>query len=153
MPYLIDGHNLIAHLPDSSLSHPDDEADLIHRLVVFCQRTRSKAAVYFDRGQAAAGRPASRGGLTVRFVTPPRTADEAIQAHLARLGKDARDWTVVTSDSELQGAAVRAGARVIPAHEFARRLHSRAAAPEKPEVPSDPDEIAHWEAQFRPPGR
>jgi len=32
MPYLIDGHNLIAQMPGFSLSDPDDEARLVLRL-------------------------------------------------------------------------------------------------------------------------
>ncbi len=148
MPYLIDGHNLIAHLPDLRLSEPNDEAELVRRLLLFCQRTRGKAVVYFDRGQPGCGRPAPRGGLTVRFVTPPRTADQAIQAHLSRLGKEARSWTVVTSDAEVRAAAARAGARLMTCGEFSRRLQPAAPTSEKPEAPTDA-EVAQWEDRFR----
>lgn len=155
MPYLIDGHNLIAHLPDLQLSDLDDEADLARRLLLFCQRTRSRAVVYFDRGQPGAERPAPRAGLTVRFVTPPRTADQAIQAHLARLGREARNWTVVSSDAELRAAAARFGARALTSPQFARRLTTQPLAAEKPDAPIDPQEIASWEARFqkRKPGQ
>lgn len=149
MPYLIDGHNLIAHLPYLRLSDPDDEAALIRRLIVFCQRTRGKAHVYFDRGQPGSGRPAPRGGLTVHFVPPPRTADQALRAHLVRLGREAHNWTVVTSDAEVQAAAASAGARVLTCPEFARRLHPQAPTSEKPEGSPDPGEIARWETQFQ----
>jgi len=148
MPYLIDGHNLIAHLSDLRLSDPDDEAALAQRLLLFCQRTRSHAVVYFDRGQPAGQRPPARGGLSVRFVSPPRTADQAIQAHLARLGRDARNWTVVTSDVELQAAAARFGARTLTSPQFARRLAAPPPTDEKPEPPRDPGEIASWQARF-----
>lgn len=149
MPYLIDGHNLIAHLPNLRLSDPDDEANLARGLLLFCQRTHSQAVVYFDRGQPAAERPGSRAGLTVRFVPPPRTADQAILAHLARLGKEARNWTVVSSDAELLASAARFGARLLTSPQFARRLLTRASAAEKPEAPTDPEEISSWEARFQ----
>ena len=35
MPYLIDGHNLIACLPDISLDDPNDEAQLVNKLKGF----------------------------------------------------------------------------------------------------------------------
>ncbi|MEW6566830.1 MAG: NYN domain-containing protein [Chloroflexota bacterium] len=149
MPYLIDGHNLIAHLPGLRLSDADDEARLAERLRLFCQRTRSRAVVYFDRGHPAGEQPAPRAGLTVHFVRAPRTADHAIRAHLTRLGREARNWTVVTSDGELRSAARQSGARTLTSPEFARRLQARPELPEKPESPADEDEVTYWEARFR----
>jgi hypothetical protein len=50
MPFIIDGHNLIAALPDLDLSDPEDERKLVEILQGFCSRTNRRATVYFDRG-------------------------------------------------------------------------------------------------------
>ena len=50
MPYLIDGHNLIACLPDIDLDDPNDEARLVNRLKGFAAKARSKCIVVFDHG-------------------------------------------------------------------------------------------------------
>jgi predicted RNA-binding protein with PIN domain len=151
MPYLIDGHNLIPVVPGLRLADPDDEAQLIGLLRTFCARTRSRAAVFFDRGLLGAGSLSGGGGVTVHFVRPPRTADEAIAAHLAALKGEARNWTVVSSDREILRAAKRAGARSVTSSAFARRLASPASSPPegKPDSPSNKEEVAYWEKRFR----
>ena len=143
MPLMIDGHNLIGKLSGVELSDPDDEARLIALLLAYCARTRKPVTVYFDRGAAGSSNPPARGGLSVRFITPPRTADDAIRDHLRRLGRQSGNWTVISSDSEVQNAARRAGAKTLPSTAFARQLRSgpHQAAPEKPDQDLSPDEI------------
>lgn len=151
MPYLVDGHNLIASVPGLRLSDPDDEAQLIGLLQSFCARERTRVTVYFDRGLLGPVATPGGAGVTVRFVRLPRTADEAIVAHLSRLGGEARNWTVVSSDGEVRRAARRAGARGLTSPAFALRL-SPAARPqphEKPEPSANKEELAYWERQFR----
>jgi predicted RNA-binding protein with PIN domain len=151
MPYLIDGHNLIPAVPGLHLDDPEDEAQLAGLLRAFCARTRSRATVFFDRGLLGAGSPSGGARVTVRFVRPPRTADEAIVAYLARLKGEARNWTVVSSDGEVQRAARRAGARPLTSRAFARLLLSPPLGPTegKPEGPSNKEEVAYWERRFR----
>jgi predicted RNA-binding protein with PIN domain len=155
MPYLIDGHNLIASVPGLQLSDPDDEAKLIDLLRGFCAREQTRVTVYFDRGLFGAGSAPAGGRVTVRFVRPPRTADEAIAAHLKTLGGDARNWTVVSSDREVLRSARRAGARPIGSGAFARQIsHGRRPQPsEKPETPTGGEEVTYWERRFRERGR
>ena len=43
MPLLIDGHNLIGHLPDLSLSDPRDEVKLVARLQAYAARSESES--------------------------------------------------------------------------------------------------------------
>ena len=51
MHYLIDGHNLIAKLPDISLDDPNDEIELILRLKSWASASpKRKVTVYFDGG-------------------------------------------------------------------------------------------------------
>ena len=122
MPYLIDGHNLIASLDDIHLDDPDDEARLIDLLRTFCAHTGKELTVYFDQRAPGATNPPTMGGLRARFITPPRTADEAILAHLRRLGREAHNWTVVSSDNLIRSAAIQAGARSLNSHAFAPLL-------------------------------
>jgi hypothetical protein len=152
MPFLIDGHNLIGRMPGLSLASPDDEAQLVARLRAFCARTSTSATVYFDGAVIAATREPARGGVTPRFIAPPQTADDAIRRHLNRLGREAANWTVVSSDAAVADAARRSRAHVETSEAFARRL-ADAASPlsgtEKPQAPPGPDEIAVWEAAFK----
>ena len=152
MPYLIDGHNLIGRMRGIPLTDPDDEALLVARLRTFCSRERTTVTVYFDGAVVSATREPARAGVTARFIAPPHTADAAIARHLDRLGREARNWTVVSSDSAVVEASRRRGARVESSDAFARRLDATAASSpveEKPRPPTKPDEIAGWEAAFK----
>ncbi len=155
MPYLIDGHNLIAAMPGMHLGAEDDEAQLIGLLRAYCERTSSRATVYFDRGHPTAGPSPSGGRVTACFVPAPRSADQAIIRHLARLGGEARNWTVVSSDREIQLAASRAGARRLVSREFAAQLQERLTGTEaeKPDGAPSREDVAYWEKRFRRPRR
>jgi uncharacterized protein len=154
MPHLIDGHNLIPYA-GLRLADPNDEAKLTAMLLRYFARTGRSGTVYFDGKASGASAGASAGGssrhLTVRFVAPPRTADDAIRAHLARLGAEARNWVVVSNDQAVRRAASLAGARAVTSGDFARDLRSAAspAADEKPEGGLTPDELDEFERLFR----
>jgi len=152
MPYLIDGHNLIGRMPGISLEDPDDEAKLLAVLRTFCARQPTKATVYFDGGLPGRLDPPPASGVTAHFITPPGTADAAIGRHLNRLGRDARNWTVVSSDVSVADAARRRGARVISSEGFAQELAGALASSppsEKPEGPPGEDELEDWEELFK----
>ncbi len=153
MPFIIDGHNLIGQLPDIQLDDPDDEAKLIARLQSFSARMGKRITVFFDRGTISMeDPPPTARGLEVVFVRPPRTADHAIRSTLKRLGGAAQNWTVVSSDRAVQGAARRAGARLMSSLQFARLLEAPGkptAQPEKPDGIESEEEIAFWERLFR----
>jgi predicted RNA-binding protein with PIN domain len=122
MSYLVDGHNLIPKIPGMSLESLDDEQRLIELLQVFCRVRRQVVEVFFD--QAPPGRAGRRlvGVVVAHFVRQGRTADESIVARLDQLEKAARNWTVVTSDRQVQGEARARQARVISSDEFAGEL-------------------------------
>ena len=50
MPHLIDGHNVIAALPDIDLEDEHDEAKLVLKLRAWTGRRHRKAIVIFDGG-------------------------------------------------------------------------------------------------------
>ncbi len=120
MPYLIDGHNLIGRHPRLSLADPDDERALLTLLASEARRTRRKMIVFFDRGQAGS-RPQRMGPLEVRFVSVPRSADEALLDYLRRV-PDRRNWRVVTSDRRVAAHARQLGATIISADEFLQTM-------------------------------
>ena len=89
MPYLIDGHNLIAATPGLSLSDLDDEQAMIQILADFARTSRRSITVYFDRGSLAAPPISSTARVNAIFVRSPRTADDAIRSHIERFGREA----------------------------------------------------------------
>ena len=122
MPYLIDGHNLIPKL-GLRLTDFDDELVLLEQLNEFCRISRrGQVEVYFDN--APQGYPETRrsGLVTAHFVRKPLIADEAIRLRLKKLGRAAKNWTVVSSDHRVQNEAHTAGARVVSSDEFARTV-------------------------------
>ncbi|NIM96105.1 MAG: hypothetical protein GTO18_20590 [Anaerolineales bacterium] len=155
MPYLIDGHNLIGSMREIKLDDPDDEALLIELLIDFCKSSRKTATVFFDQRGYGMEKYRKYGRLSVEFITKPGTADSAIASQLKRLGRDAKNYTVVSSDHQVQGAARRAGARIIQSREFASLLSSRdthLGEEEKPSLETSQDELNEWEKLFREGG-
>lgn len=122
MPYIIDGHNLIPRIPGLDLASVDDEMQLIELVQEFCRLRRKRAEIYFDN--APPGQPKARhyGQVLARFVRTGQTADDAIRARLLRLGAEARNWTVVSSDQQVQLAGRAARAQSLTSDAFARLL-------------------------------
>lgn len=118
MPYLIDGHNLIPKIPGLSLRLMDDEIELIQKLQEYCRRSGKRVEVYFDNAPVGQARTQSYGSVKAHFVRSGRTADDAIVSRLRNLGRSAQNWTVVSSDRQVQSAARATHAKVISSDEF-----------------------------------
>jgi predicted RNA-binding protein with PIN domain len=153
MSYLIDGHNLIPKVAGLSLSAIDDEMQLIELLQEFCRLRRKAAHLYFDG--APPGQPSKRtfGPVTAHFVRKGKTADDAIRARLARLGRSARNWTVVSSDRMVQAAAREVGAAVLTSEAFASLLRQalreeRPAPGSQREATLSEEELKAWLEMF-----
>ena len=146
MPYILDGHNLIPKIPGLSLRDPDDETRLLEMLQGFARRERARVEVFFDRAPDTRQGKQTYGRVTAHFVTHRATADEAIQRYLQSLGKGARNWTVVSSDRQVQVNARALGARVLPSETFAIQItqHPRGAEKDKPEGALSADEVDEW---------
>ncbi len=154
--YIIDGHNLIAHIPGLSLSMPDDEEQLVALLNKYCEHSRSKAEVYFD------GAPPGQAGVRryrqvrAHFTRKSSTADEAIMDRLSQMGKgkSLHDWIVVSSDRSIQAAAHEAHAGVMKSEEFGLLLQdslqsSTGDTESRPDPPLSPAEVDEWLAIFK----
>lgn len=124
MPFIIDGHNLIAQVPGLDLSDPDDEMQLIEILQQYGRLHRKgKIECYFDNAPFREGQYLQRfGQVQVYFVRQGSTADAAIEKRLAQLGKEARNWQVVSSDRRVQQAARAAGAKAVSSESFVQEL-------------------------------
>jgi predicted RNA-binding protein with PIN domain len=149
MPYIIDGHNLIPKIPGVSLKAVDDEMQLIELLQDFCRASRKKVEVYFDRAPVGQMRVRKFGMVTARFVREGTTADLAIQQALKRLGREAHNWTVVSSDLAVQTYARAARAHYLSSEAFAAMLldtlqGASQEGEEKREMPIDAQELEDW---------
>ena len=149
MPYIIDGHNLIPKITGFSLEDLDDEQRLVEMLVDFCRLSRKRAEVYFYNAPPGQPRARNFGNLSARYIRAGTTADQAIQAKLTRLGRTARNWTVVSSDREIQAAARRVKAKVIPSEKFARIVQTTLdkgaqESPDLKEAALNPEELEDW---------
>ncbi len=121
MPYLIDGHNLIPKLGLRLDSH-NDEMELVAILQEFCRLERKQVEVYFDGAPAPHAGQRKFGAVTAHFVALGYTADDAIQKRLKRMGRSAKNWSVVSSDRRVQAEARAAQAEMISSDAFARLL-------------------------------
>jgi predicted RNA-binding protein with PIN domain len=146
MPYLIDGHNLIGVFPGLSLADPEDERHLVEILSRYATKKRRRMIVFFDAGQVGGGMP-HRGNLEMRFIVPPRTADDAILDFLRR-ERNPRAYTAVTSDARL-GAAIRGlGARLIDSRTFSRSVQTTLSLGTKGSDSTSTDDLDEWLTLF-----
>jgi predicted RNA-binding protein with PIN domain len=151
MPLIIDGHNLVGKLSTIDLADPDDEEQLIRLLVRYLLQEGKRGIVFFDRGAPGAMKELAFGRLTVRFSSPPQTADDAILNYLRQISPQAQNYTVVSSDGQLLSAARRVGARSMPSEEFAILLLNKeldGPISEKPDQTLSPEDIDDWEQLF-----
>lgn len=141
MPYLIDGHNLIPKL-GLRLDSMDDEMELTAILQEFCRLERKQVEVYFDGAPAPHAGTRKLGTVTAHFVPLGTTADDAIRKRLKKMGKNAKNWTVVSSDRQVQTEARTARANIISSDAFAKQLkQARASAPK----PADDRKLSRQE--------
>jgi len=146
MPFLIDGHNLIPKV-GISLRGAEDERQLIEGLKIFCRIARKPVEVYFDGAPIGQAGTRKFGMVTAHFVRAGTTADSAIAARLKTLGRAARNWTVVTSDRQVQAAGHTCGAQVISSEAFAGQVMDAMRAPAPPsrrEAEMSAAELEEW---------
>ncbi|SRR6266498_756162 len=150
MPYLIDGHNLIPKL-GLRLDSMDDEMELVAILQEFYTQSHKQIDVYFDGAPAPQAGTRKLGAITAHFVRLGTTADDAIRNRLKTLGKSAKNWTVVSSDRQVQAEANAMRAEVISSDSFAVTLkQTRASAPKSDgDRKLSHDEVEEWMRIFQ----
>jgi predicted RNA-binding protein with PIN domain len=123
MPFLVDGHNLIPRL-GLHLDSIDDEMELIAVLQEFARLERRQVEIYFDGAPAPHAGTRNLGAVKAHFVPLGQTADNAIRLRLKKMGNAAKNWTVVSSDRQVQADARAAHAEVISSDEFVGLIKS-----------------------------
>jgi predicted RNA-binding protein with PIN domain len=131
MPYLIDGHNLIPKL-GLRLDSPDDEMELVAILQEFSRLERRQVEVYFDGAPTPHAGTRKLGTVTAHFVPLGTTADNAIRKRVNKMGKSAKNWTIVSSDRQVQADARAAQADVMSSDAFAMLLRQARTSSPKP---------------------
>ena len=121
MPYLVDGHNLIPKV-GLRLDSLDDELELVAILQEFSRLHRRQVEVYFDGAPADQAGTRSLCAVKAHFIRAGTTADAAIARRLRKLGRAAKNWSVVSSDRQVQADARAARAEALSSEEFARLL-------------------------------
>ena len=159
MNYLIDGHNLIARTPGLSLADPHDEAKLTQLLKRWALAdARRKVTVIFDGGlPAGEARHLSGAGVKAIFAPGNTTADALLIRRIEQI-KNPAEFTVVSSDGAVAGAAQRRRVAVQRSEAFAtamledRHFTGKANKPaaERPEPDMSPNELQEWLTLFGP---
>jgi uncharacterized protein len=122
MTLIIDGHNLIPKVPGMHLSDMDDESQLVQYVQEYCRRKRLRAVLFFD-GSLPGTKQASGGGMVhVHNIRKGRTADQAMIDYLGQQGKDARNFTLVSSDRRVQSEGRGLGCTIISSDQFASEM-------------------------------
>ena len=123
MHYLIDGHNLIAQIPDIHLSDVDDEAQLVARLRRWMTAGRKRrVTVYFDGGLPGGRDPQLSGGsLTAIFASAGQEADGLLIRRIRKV-RNPPEYTLVTSDRAISAVAEQRGMPVIDSRAFGASL-------------------------------
>jgi predicted RNA-binding protein with PIN domain len=157
VPYLIDGHNLIAQMPDLSLDDPNDEVKLVLRLRQFAGRKRQSITVVFDHGLPGGGSSGlSTGPVKVIFADSHSNADRIIMERI-REAKTPTNIKLVTSDGEIRRAGEARRAEVISSQDFVLMLLKPPPGARKKKPPSDKredvrlskDEVKEWMRVFK----
>lgn len=152
MEIIIDGHNLIPHIPGIDLSDADDELRLISTLQEYCRVRRAKAVVFFDGAPIGQARVQQFGRVTAHFVRVGMSADAAIMDYLQKLGKQAKNVAVVSSDRQIVRAARAVQAKVITSADFAAEWANLAQdepGPDPRDQPLSAQEVDYWEKIFK----
>lgn len=151
MPFLIDGHNLIAQMPGMRLSDADDEAQLVLFLRKYAAQRRGRTiVVVFDHGVYGHPQHLDGYGVTCIFARSPQDADAHLIRRINAITRS-REWTVVTGDRQIAQAASARGVKVVDSRTFAQTLLRSANPPrrqkradvEKPEQ-AERSEVEEW---------
>lgn len=120
---MIDGHNLIPKL-GLRLDDPDDELELVRLLQDFARIKRQQVEVYFDGAPAGQAGMRKLGTVKAHFIWQGQTADSAIRARLENMGRTAKNWTVVSSDREVQSTARVNQAQALSSEDFVKAIRA-----------------------------
>ena len=156
MPYLIDGNNLIGHIPSLDLKDQASRKLLVSRLQIFQEFKKTRVIVVFDGPPDPDISEGSFKDTRFRVCFPPfsQTADNVIEEIVCRQ-TDLRQFFVVSSDLEIKNFARSKGAKPLDCSEFIRRLkaalkkYDKIAEMDKNTTPPSPLEVTIWSDIFK----
>jgi predicted RNA-binding protein with PIN domain len=149
MHYLIDGHNLVAALPDISLEDPEDEAKLVLLLRSWTAAgAKRRVTVIFDGGlPGGVSRTLSSSVVQVVFASAGKPADNLLVSRIQQVRNPAA-YTLVSSDRAVTAVAKARRMPFMTSQEFARRLQQarqttdNSSDTDKPEMLEE--DLADW---------
>jgi predicted RNA-binding protein with PIN domain len=92
------------------------------------------------------------GAVKAHFVRAEQTADSAMRARLNKMGKNAKNWIVVSSDHEIQSAARVHRAEFISSEVFVKEIKAAMKSAPKPDDGNkklSTQEVEEWLKFFR----
>jgi hypothetical protein len=136
--YLIDGHNLISKIVGMNISNPDDEVRLVEMLQVFSRIRRQKVEVYFHGALTGQTGTHTFGVIRAHYFPKGQIAADAIGQRLEKLGPQARETLVISSDRRVQAETRAHATPFLDSALFARELLAVPHSPAEPEEPPAP---------------
>lgn len=162
MIYLIDGHNLIAKMPDIDLDDPNDEVKLVLKLRSWAgAQQKRRLIVVFDKGlPGGRSKKLSTGNITAVFAPAGKTADAVLISRIHAV-KNPREYLLVSSDQKILAAAKRKRMPSMRSEDFVKEMtvDKRPSARQeitKPEAGAEDDplvsdkDVAEWMELFGP---
>jgi len=155
MPYLIDGNNLIGHIPFLELSDPKSKHRLVVQLLIFQAAKKTKIILVFDGppDPDLYGEKFRSKEFSVIWPDREESADTVIKQCIEKQ-TDLRHFYVVSSDREIKTFARVNRAQVLDCGEFHKLLktalkeYKETKAMNKEDIILSPLEVDHWLAIF-----
>ena len=151
MPYLIDGSNLIGHIPTLELRDPKSKHRLVDHLVLFQATKKTKVILVFDGPPdlELMEKNLRRKDLTILWPDQHESADTLINQWIQKQ-TDLRHLYVVSSDREIKSFARESGAKILDCKDFHKLLkealkeYKESQIMDKKDSTLTPLEIDHW---------
>jgi len=125
MPYLIDGNNLIGHIPYLRLDDPQSKYRLVAQLRIFQRIKKRKVILVFDGPPdlELLGDKYRSKKFVIVFPRDEENADTVIETWIEKQ-TNPKQFTVVSSDREIKAFARMNKAKVIDCDKFDKELKS-----------------------------
>lgn len=151
MPYLIDGNNLIGHMPNLELDDPGSKRRLVEQLAIFQAAKKTKVILVFDgpMDPDLFGDQVRKKKFTILWPNMDENADSIIKKQV-RKQTDLRRFYVVSNDREIQTFARKKRAKTIDCKEFQKRLrkalkeYRESRSMNKTDIVLTSLELDHW---------
>jgi predicted RNA-binding protein with PIN domain len=151
MPYLIDGNNLIGHIPYLRLGDPKSKHHLVAQLMVFQRIKKRKVILVFDGPPdlKLLGDKYRSKKFLILYPSNEENADAVIETWIEKQ-TNFKQFTVVSSDREIKAFARMNKTKVIDCDNFYKELKSVLKkfkikkSMKKPQNRLSPLEVSHW---------